>query len=165
MMESLREWWNGLAVRERKLLITGGVVLALALAWLLIWEPVKQGISEREQAINNQQELFRELQAMREEAQELRARAGDNTGGVVAAGDLLSLANASAREHGLGGAVQRVQPQGDDRVQVWLEQAAFDELISWLGSLQYEHGVSVYNISLERQREPGRVNSRVALQR
>ena len=164
MMDSLREWWNSLALRERKLLLVGGVVLTLALAWLLIWEPVKQGISEREQAINNQQELFRELQGMREEAQALRARAGDNTGGV-AAGDLLSLANASAREHGLGGAVQRVQPQGDERVQVWLEQAAFDELVAWLGTLQYEHGVSVYNISLERQREPGRVNSRVALQR
>lgn len=162
MMASLREWWNSLAARERKLLMAGGVVLVLALAWLLIWEPVQEGISEREQAINNQQALLGELRGMREEARSLRARNQSNGGGTR--GDLLSLANASAREHGLGGAVQRVQPQGDDRVQVWLEQAAFDELVAWLGTLQFEHGVSVHNISLERHREPGRVNSRVSLQ-
>ncbi len=164
MMESLLEWWNSLAVRERKLLMVGGGVLALALAWLLVWEPVQQGISEREQAINNHQALIGELQVMREEARTLRGRARANAGGGTR-GDLLSLANSSAREHGLGGAVQRVQPQGDDQVQVWLEQAAFDELVAWLGTLQYEHGIRVHNISLERQREPGRVNSRVALQR
>ena len=161
-MNAVQQWWQGLQPRERQLLGVGGAVLAVALAWVMIWEPIASGKEERRQQLENQRGFLSELREMRNEARSLRARADDQ--GALSQGDLLSLANSTANQQGLGGALQRTQPQGEDRVQVWFEQASFDDIASWLAHLGSEHGVRIHNVSVDRQREPGRVNARIALQ-
>ena len=54
---------------------------------------------------------------------------------------------------------------GQELVRVSLEQASFDDLVTWLGSLQRNHGVSVADISIDRQPDSGRVNVRLTLKR
>ena len=41
----MKAWWAGLAARERFILMGGGVILALIIIWVAIWEPLVQGRS------------------------------------------------------------------------------------------------------------------------
>jgi general secretion pathway protein M len=78
-------------------------------------------------------------------------------------GSLLGRVDVAVREAGLSGTVRRVQPEGDDRVQVWLEGIGFDAMLGWLTVLQRDHGVRVDSLAVDRRAEPGMVDGRVLL--
>ena len=96
------------------------------------------------------------------QVQGLRATAG---GDVFdrAGKSLLALADASAREAGLGAALTRAEPVDGARVNVWLERANFDQLAGWLEVLACRYGVGVEELSIERVEGVGLVDARVAL--
>jgi len=48
-------------------------------------------------------------------------------------------------------------------VRVWLEDAAFDDFVTWLGQLNSKQGIFPESVSLERK-SPGRVDARLTLQ-
>jgi general secretion pathway protein M len=77
---------------------------------------------------------------------------------------LLTLVDQTAKSAGLGTSVKRVEPQGDDKLRVQLEQVSFDQMILWLDSLKQEHGVVAINVIVDRQTESGQVNARLLLQ-
>lgn len=68
-----RSWWRGLAARERRLLATGGAVLAAGLLWALAvqpaWRTLQRAPAELE-TLDAQLQLMRALAA---EAEQLRA--------------------------------------------------------------------------------------------
>ena len=43
----MKAWWNGLQLRERQLLLTGGCLMAALAYWLLLWQPL---VAAREQS-------------------------------------------------------------------------------------------------------------------
>ena len=45
-----------------------------------------------------------------------------------------------------------------------MESVAFNKMIRWLERLDKEYGISVEEISVERQESPGMVNVRLVLQ-
>ena len=61
--------------------------------------------------------------------------------------------------------MKRIEPDGQELVRVSLEQASFDDMVTWLGSLQRSFGVSVADVSIDRQAASGRVNARITLKR
>lgn len=59
--------------------------------------------------------------------------------------------------------MKRVAPQGDDKLSAQLDAAEFDKLVSWLGTLEHDHRVSIVSFSADRTDRPGLVNARVVL--
>jgi general secretion pathway protein M len=77
--------------------------------------------------------------------------------------DRLALADASAREAGLEGALRRVEPVGERNVRVGFEAANFDQLAQWLERLGSRYGVEAIELSAERAEGIGLVDARVTL--
>src|SRR3569623_709716 len=78
---------------------------------------------------------------------------------------LLTVIDEAVQQAQLQPAVRRIQPEGSSMVRVVLEQAAFDDMVMWLGRLQRAYGVSIVDLAVDRREQGGRVNARVTLKR
>ena len=74
---------------------------------------------------------------------------------------LLSLVDRTAKSGRLGTALKRVQPDGDEKVGVWLEAANFDDLVRWLAALETRHGVRVVSSVFQALEASGSVDARL----
>lgn len=162
----MKEWFQGLEPRERQLIIGGGVVLFIALFFLLVWEPIaKQNALLRANYASSQQ-LIDWMEDAAEEVKTLQAK-------ITASGSsensknqsLLGVVDRTAKSGNLGPAVKRVQPDGKTGARVWLENAIFNDLIKWLEVLQHREGIRVVTSVIEKQEEPGLVNARLVFER
>ncbi len=68
---------------------------------------------------------------------------------------LLQLASQTAAESGLK--LDRVQPRGDNRVRIWLNEVAFQQLIQWYSTLQ-QSGITIASVSIDKATRPGIVS-------
>lgn len=71
------------------------------------------------------------------------------------AGSLLEQVSIKADQHGIS--QERIQPQGEYQLQVWLHGVSFDDLISWLHALADE-GIHLVSIQIDPAVEGGKVN-------
>lgn len=159
----MKEWFNGLAPRERTMVSIAAVVVMLALVYATAWSPLASSVARLEQSVEEQQALKQWMQQSAAEANQLR-----NAAGAAGAGDhrsLLAVVDQTSKQSQLAPAVKRIEPDGQELVRVTLEQASFDDTVTWLGSLQRSFGVSVADVSIERQADSGRVNVRLTLKR
>ena len=157
----MKEWFTSLAPRERAMVSIAAVVVALALVYAVAWGPLASSVSRLQHSVEEQQALKQWMQQSAAEVKQLRGAAG-------AANDhrsLLAVVDQTSKQSQLGPAVKRIEPDGQELVRVSLERASFDDMVTWLGSLHRSFGVSVADVSIDRQADSGRVNARITLKR
>jgi len=137
------------------------VVVALALVYAVAWGPLASSVARLQQSVEEQQALKQWMQQAAAEVNQLRGAAGASDDHR----SLLAVVDQTSKQSQLGPAVKRIEPDGQELVRVSLEQASFDDMMSWLGSLQRSFGVSVADVSIDRQAASGRVNARITLKR
>ena len=157
----MKEWFTSLAPRERAMVSIAAVVVALALVYAVAWNPLTASVSRLQQSVEEQQALKQWMQQAAAEVNQLRGAAGASDDHR----SLLAVVDQTSKQSQLGPAVKRIEPDGQELVRVSLEQASFDDMMSWLGSLQRSFGVSVADVSIDRQAASGRVNARITLKR
>ena len=160
----VKNYLDGLKPRERALVIGGAAVLLVLILYLLIWEPVANSVEEKRSSVAQQEELLQWMRKAAQEINQLQAGGGGRT--IAGAGQsLLSLIDSTAKAAGLGGALKRVQPDGQNEngARVWLEQVGFDDMVKWLDQLQKSYGVQVTGSVIDRQEAVGLVNARLEL--
>lgn len=162
---SPRQWWAGLEARERRTLLIGGVALVIILYLFGIWLPAHRNAERLEERLAAQRSLLAWMQQADAEAQSLRA-GGGGSGQTVGIGSqaLFSFVDQSAREAGLASALRQVEPTGEQRVRVTLQQANFDVLINWLVTLKTRHGIDTSALSVRRGDKPGLVDAQLVLE-
>ena len=130
----MKDWFFGLEPRERILVSAGAALLLLLLLYGMIWAPVAGKYTSLKASVEAQQQ---NLAWMQQAAAQINALKRSAAGGAQGLGgrSLLAVVDQSARAGGLGGAIKRIEPDGSKAVRVWLEEAAFDPMIIWLGKL------------------------------
>lgn len=157
----MKQWWLGLEQRERRTLILGASVLAVILAYFLLWRPAHHGAVRAATKLRQEQALLSWMRAAAAEARQLR---GTNGAVQTANGQsLFALADQSARAAGLADAIRRVAPSGTGHVRISLQNAAFDRVVAWLGTLSAKRGVSVETATIRQGNAPGKVNAQLVL--
>lgn len=157
----MKEFLANLNPRERRLVYIGGVIAAVLLFYAAVWAPLANKVERLRETVAEQQQLATWMQQASQEVQRLRKAAGS---AKRPRQSLLALADQSAKRQGLGQAIKRVQPEGQDKVNIRLEGAAFDDVVTWLEKLQMQHGVRVATITIDRQDQPGLVDVRLTLE-
>jgi general secretion pathway protein M len=157
----IKDWFFGLEPRERLLVGGGGVLLALLLLYLLIWEPIAGKYTALQESVEAQQQS---LSWMQQAAAQINVLKRSNTRSASGLGgrSLLAVVDQSVRAGGLGGAIKRIEPDGSKGVKVWLEGAAFDPMILWLGKLSKSYAIEPSIVTVEPI-GGGRVNARLTL--
>jgi general secretion pathway protein M len=161
-MSALRQRWDALEPRERRVLTAGAIVLIAVLGYLLLVEPLLQS---RETWRTRVTAAEADLAWMRAAAPRLHALRGDDATPMQPdSRSLLARADASAREAGLGSTLLRVEPVSANQVRVYFEQTGFDALMRWLETLADRHGTRVTELSVQRADGVGRVDVRLSLE-
>jgi general secretion pathway protein M len=160
----MKEWWLTKTPREQLALVSGAAALLLLLLYLMAWQPFVDSVEQKRLKVKNQQATLGWMQQNLAEVQRLRGQ-GRATGASSTNEALLTLVDRTAKESQLRQQIERIKPQGEDEVQLWVKQAAFDTLLTWLGGLNVKYGIQIESLTIEREELPGIVNARLVLQR
>jgi general secretion pathway protein M len=154
----MKAWWDGLAQRERRFVLIGGVVAAIILLAMLLL-PLNRRVSALESSVEAK---AGDLAWMRSVAPTL-ASAGPAPVPSASQESIVVLVDRAARESGLGEALASSEPSGDGGQRLRLEQAHFDRMVAWLARLREQHGVQVESATIEGTEEPGLVSATLVL--
>ncbi|MDH5784555.1 MAG: type II secretion system protein M [Chromatiales bacterium] len=157
----MMHYWHNLQQRDQRVVMIGAVVAVPLLIFVLIIDPFSREVERLQQAVDANSEL---LAWMEESARQVKRLQGSGAARRNGGGSLLSLVDSSAKQNGLGGALKQVKPEGDG-VRLRFEQAAFDDMVRWLGRLGSEQGVGVSSLTMERLPASGQVNATVVLEK
>ena len=160
----MRDWYEGLAPRERLLITIGGAAFVVIMLWSQAWLPLTRAVEEAQQSQLDQQALLSWIEQQVPKLEAVRAAGnGENTPSALSQGQLLLLADRGAKAIGLGDSIQRSNPESGGGVRVVLEDAQFDLVVRWLAELAREHGITVANMVTTAKDVPGQVDARVSL--
>jgi general secretion pathway protein M len=160
----LRARYEALQPREQLIVGVGGVIAALALIYLVLWEPFALARAHQAKDLQTARSY-----ASRLEAAAGKAQAGRAMGGLPAAVDpgasLLSIVDTATKDGTIAKPPSRLQPDGDKQVRVWFEDVEFDKLTRWMYQAQQRYGVHIDELAVERRGTAGLVNARLTLVR
>ena len=134
-------------------MIISAVLVIVAIFYWGIWSPLNTSLERGQSAVDNQTELLAWVQKNANRAAQLRSSGDNNT---RFSGSLPQAVNQSASRMKI--AISRMQPQGDE-LQVWIDQAPFNDILSWLQSME-KTGVSILDIDITASDLPGQVKIR-----
>lgn len=158
----MKDWFNTLEPRERKILTGGAVVLLLLSVYFMGWEPFIGKIDKLKKSTVENQKTLSWMQAQVKEVKLLQRKGA--VSGKLEGQSLLGLIDKTAKQNKLGPAIKRVQPEGKTKAVVRMESASFNDMIRWLEQLQQRQGVEVVSSIIEKQDQPGLVNARLILE-
>ncbi len=157
-VEQFRVWWAARQHQERQFLIAGAVVVAVAIFYLAIWEPVAKAQRKAEAALRQSRTVANRLETIAVEVERNRGQ-----GGGSRTLPLMTAVDQATHRPELGKEPARVQ-EGDKEVKVWFDDVPFDALLTWLALVQSQYGIVVSSAELERKAE-GLVTARLSLVR
>ena len=158
----MKRWFADLEARERFILIGGAAIAAIIIVWGFVWNPLSTRTVELTDAVATKQRMLATLQ---------RARAVAAPAGQAQLVDastrqsLVLLIDQTHRSYGLDGTLVRNQPDGADGIRVTFQDASFDGLVAWLGTLQNSYAVAVETATIDGGRQAGIVNATLVLRR
>lgn len=163
-LAQLQQRYAALEPRERRIVLIGGAVLLVVVYFLAVWEPLSSARAAAADRIASERSLAMRLARAEAELGQRpdQSRAAPDAGRTRS---LLAVVDQTGKAAGLGNGIRRVQPDGDDRVRVWLEDVPFDNTIRWLDRLQRREGLTVETADISADSKPGTVEARLGLTR
>ena len=156
-MNKLKQTYQRLSEREQRLVQISAMVIVVGFFYWVIWAPLNQSLVTDRKALAAQQELLNCVQKNANRAIQLRGASTDTSTGTKSfSGSLPQAINQTAG--GLNIAISRMQPQGEE-LQVWVDQASFNDVLSWLQALE-KMGVSILDLDIVDANIPGQVKIR-----
>ncbi|MBT2971424.1 MAG: hypothetical protein B6D72_18225 [gamma proteobacterium symbiont of Ctena orbiculata] len=159
----MKEWWQSKTPQEHMAMIIGAVAVLLLLVYLLMWRPFTQALEKKALLVESQQITLNWMQDNLDLVRSLRSQ--QRGSGSSSNEALLTLVDKTAKRIRLRQQIQRIKPQGDNAVQLWIEEAPFDTIMKWLGQLTLTHAIEIDSLTIDRQEKQGLVNARLVLQR
>ncbi len=160
------QWWQQRNGREQRLLSIAAAVLGLTLLVGGLYLPL---LRAGDQARDQVQQAELDLLAGRRYAAQIGGTAdlaaGSSTLPTGPDRSLMARVDSGLRDAGLSSVLSRIEPDGDGRVRLWLDDAPFDGVIAWLEGLTGRVGVKVIDASVDRAAGPGQVRVRLTLER
>ena len=159
--EQLKSRFMALQLRERILVTSGGALLILVMLYSFALSPLYKSVNERAARVIQKQQDLAWMQSI---APQLRAMG--TTHAIVNPNESMVVVVAStAGRANIASALAGQTPAGNNSVRVRLEGAQFDSLVTWLGMLQSEFGISVDAAEISHGAQPGQVKAGLTLTR
>ena len=161
----MMSWFDELDEREKIFVLAAAVFIVIAAFWFGIWKPLNDGQQAAAMRVDTWKISLRELRPLRGQIQ------ASDPGQANPAGQtqpLVVIVDSTLRQRGLYESLQRSQPTpSGDGIRVEFENAAFDDMMLWLGDINRQYGLLVQSgsFSVASGENPGRVNSTLTLER
>jgi general secretion pathway protein M len=157
-MDNLIAWFKAQSPRDQRVAIGAAVILCIIVIGG-IFIPLDTSVSRAHARVQHKQA---DLAWMRQVAPQLAA-AGSAVTAPASQRSLIVVIDTSARESGLGSALNSSEPAGRGALRVRLDKAPFDTLVQWLARLSQQNGIHVESASIDAGGAPGLVNASIEL--
>lgn len=154
-MNALGDWFAKQSDRDQRIVVIGGVLVAMV---LLVWLALLPGraAARAEAKVEDQQQL---LAYMRSVGPALAAAGPGELQPINES--FVVFVDRTAREHGLGEALTGSPPSGDGAFRVTFENADFNLLLTWVYQVSTRYGIKVEAANVSATSAPGKVNASV----
>ncbi len=152
-MDKLKQKFHQLSEREQRLMLISAVAIAIGAFYWLVWAPLNTSLAQERIALENQQSLLSWVEKNANKVIQLR---GSGKASASFNGSLPQAVNRSADK--LGIAISRMQPQAEE-LQVWVDQAPFNDVLAWLQELE-DQGIVILDLDVAEADVPGYVKIR-----
>ena len=142
MLQPVQDWWHHLADRERQLLSVAGTAFLIACFYWMVWHPLSVAEESAEVQLIKQRNMLNDVKSTASKIASLRG-----SGESYHSKNLSSTVSRSSLDYGMQ--ITRMQPRGK-RVQVWLEDTSFNQLLEWLAFLVEKHHISIDLLDISR---------------
>lgn len=158
----MKEWWAGLALREKQMLMLGSVCVSLFLLYQLIWSPLLNQVQRMRERVQSEQRMMVWMRQADKNLTQLEreAKPVDKRLSPVA---LLSLLQTDIHQAGLEKGLLQLKQTSNDAITVKFQQVSFDQLIILLTNILKVHGVTLAQFSGVAQGTSGMVNADMTL--
>ncbi|MDH3840355.1 MAG: type II secretion system protein M [Chromatiales bacterium] len=157
----MREWLESLQPRERWMVFGCAAFVALVVLYLAVLRPLYGGVSRAETRIQEKRQLLADIKSAA-----AQVRSGGRTVRVIdTSQSLVVVVDQTTRKSGLAGVLKRNQPNGDNGIRVRFDDAPFDQVLSWLGNVQVDYGLSIVSASFDGGAQIGQVTANLVLER
>jgi general secretion pathway protein M len=157
-MDNCVAWFKAQSPRDQRLAMAAAIILLIILVFG-IFIPLDTSVSRAHARVQRKQA---DLVWMRSVAPQL-ATAGSAVTAPASQRSLIVVIDTSARESGLGSALNSSEPSGPGALRVRLDKAPFDTLVQWLAQLSRQNGIHVESASIDAAGPPGLVNTGIVL--
>jgi len=146
-IETFKSRWYGLPDTQQRMLRGGAVVLGLLLFYLFVIDPIHSGRDSAERRLHAAREAF---SVMQQQAVDLKSSLANAK--IPGSSSLLTQVESSAQKQGLRSLLKRLQPSGNNQIQVSLEGASYIQIMRWLSELHYQ-GVRAQRVDIQVDRK------------
>lgn len=155
-LDSVVTRYRSLERRDQMALTGLGAFLAALFLYYAIWMPANNFFESRRAERDRELALVKYMKASEQQAKALKSTQTPTVSGQA----LLTQVSRTAQQFSIK--PNRLQPEGSEGVSVWFDDVVFNDLIRWL-ELQTQQGVSIRQITIDRQPDDGKVNARIVL--
>jgi general secretion pathway protein M len=159
----MNTWWQGLNAREKQLVSLAGILLVVALLWLLIGKPIVAHHALLQQDLADAQDANTQMQQQRATIAALQSAspaAAANTTGSLHTGLINTL-----KQFQLDGAGTSTEEKDKDTVILKLESKSFDALAQCLAQMESQFAARATSMSLKPAAKSGTVDAEITLKR
>ncbi|MCU9958311.1 type II secretion system protein M [Burkholderia sp. BKH01] len=156
--QTLTQFWGERSQREKMLLGWGGAVLALAIAYSVLWSPAQEGRARIQRELPNMRRELAQMTAQANEAKSLTAAAQGVAPTGLALKDALT---ASLSDHGLQGAQVQIVGNG---VQIQMKNVSFPAWTQWLDDARRQFKAQVGEAHATALKDDGQVDLTAVMQ-
>jgi len=156
----MRAWWLGLSGRERAMVAGAGLFLLGCCLYFLGVAPFVEQLSRYRREVPEQRALLAWMHDAAKEVESLRPAAGV---AAKSGGSVMVVIDQTAKQFELGKKLKRIEPEGENGAKVWLEDAAYEDVLRWLHRLADNHGIRVLSFAAEPVERGGYVKARITL--
>ncbi len=151
--------WDRASTRERRMVVVAALVVAAALAWVLIWQPLLTDLARLERDLPRERAI---LAGARAQADAIAAL--DRAPRTARGAEARTAVERALAERGLRQAVGTFDAQ-DGGVRLAFQAIRFDDLVSLLDTLARQDALRAVAVTLTGRVEPGMVRVEMTLAR
>lgn len=157
----MKNWFQGLAERDKKIVIVLGIAIAFLMIYTFLWMPL---LKENEQFEKRIQSAQSDLLWMQQAAEKIAASEPLPTQKVrsdTSSGSILTLIEKTAASANIK--LEKIVPKKDKQVEIRLKEVSFNQAVIWIEQLKRTHSVMVSKFAAEKV-SAGKVNLVVVLE-
>ncbi|MCC6710004.1 MAG: type II secretion system protein M [Gammaproteobacteria bacterium] len=145
----MRAWFESRNESEKRLLTLAALVVAGALYFLLVIDPMSQANARLATRLSAAQELQAHLSKLADEMKSLGGAASKQRTTLPPGASLLNVVTTSAHAAGVQQHTKKMAPVGANALSLYLDDMPFNELAQWLVNLDQQQGIEVERATIE----------------
>ena len=154
-MDALKQKFFALDKRDQGMLCVLVIALSLYILVGQIWLGLMDERDRLQNRINGNDKVIAWMQGAVSQIKRLQGGEATVSGSTLS---LSQLAQQAAKKSSLR--MSRFQPKGDE-AQVWLDKAAFNQVLAFMATLEQQYAVQVISVSINSANQAGLVNARI----